>query len=458
LSKHVPSILKKSQSRSIAKRQYQAAATLSAPGFTASLTTPSIAGILVTPQTALTFSAYYAGVRVITEDLASLPFCTFQRIPNGGSKAVPSHPVSVLWNRSPDGESTSMNWREAWTGHCLGWGNAFAEIFFDDAGYPERLSMIHPSIIIPKRFRDGRLYYELQTSIGSNASGRYRIIPPWKILHLAGLGFNGLVGYSPVALARESIGLGKAAEQFGASLFGNGAIPHGVLQYPGVLKDEARKNLREGWNQVHQGSASANRIAVLEQGVTWVQTQIQPEDAQFLAARQFQVVEIARILRLAPHKIGDFSQAHLANIEAANDDHIISCIRPWAIRFEQCSDLKLFTREEYDAGFYTKHDFRPLLLKLAKDRADYYRKMFEIGVYTVNEIRELEGLNPISDADGGNLRFRPANEMGLTSPDKAIEEGLMRKGEEATSDKTPRGLMELMHDRSVMNGNGYHAA
>lgn len=450
--KRIPTILRKPRQQ----RSYSPAATLAAPGFTASLTTPSVAGILVTPQTALTFTAYYAGVRVITEDLASLPFCVFKKIPGGGSKIDTAHPVSHLWNRSPDGEATSMNWREAWTGHVLGWGNAYAEITFDNAGYPVHLSMIHPSIILPKRTRDGRLYYELQTAIGSNSSGRYRILWPWQVLHLAGLGFNGLVGYSPVALARESIGLGKAAEQFGASLFGNGAHPHGLLEYPGVLKDEARKNLRESFNLVHQGSAAANKIAILENGLKWIETQIPPEDAQFLASRQFQVVEIARILRLSPHKIGDFTQAHQTNIEAANDDHIVSCLRPWAIRFEQCNDLKLFTYDEYMAGFYTKHDFRPLLIKLAKDRADYYRKLWEVGIYCVDEIRELEGLNPIGDAAGGNLRFRPQNEARLTDPTKTTDSGPGKpNGDDTTSEKEPRGLLEIMQDRSVANG---HAA
>ncbi len=430
------------------KRGYSPAANLSAPGFTASLTVPSIAGILVTPQTALTFSAYYAAVRVITEDAASLPYMVFQRLKGGGSKAVPDHPVSELFNRSPDGETNDLNWRESYLSHVLGWGNGYAEIDWDSEGYPRGLHMLHPSIILPRRARDGKLFYELQTAVGNGDDGRNRKLPPWRILHFAGLGFNGLVGYSPVALARESIGLGKAAEQFGASLFGNGGFPSGVLEYPGVMKDEARKNLREEWNLVHQGSAAANKVAVLQQGVKYVQHQISPENAQFLASRQFQVIEVCRIFRLPPHKLADFNTAHLANLEAANDDYIISCLRPWTIRFEKTIDLKLFTREEWAAGFYTKHDFRPLLLKLVKDRADYYRKMWEIGIYDVNEIRELEGLNPIPDAEGGNLRFRPANVMGIletgSSADGGADDG-DKPPDKTTDEKDPRGLRELLH-------------
>ena len=405
--------------------------------------------------------AWYAAIRVITEDLASLPLMVFKRKPGGGATQEPQHPVSTLFNWSPDGESTDLQWRESYTGHVCGWGNGYAEIEWGSEGEPIALHMIHPSIILLKKTQAGKLYYEMQTAIGSRTDGRYRNIAPWNVLHFAGLGFNGLVGYAPVALGREGIGLGKALEQFGASFMGNGAIASGYLKYPGVMKDEARKNLREEWNLVHQGSASANKIAILQQGVDFVMNQISPEQAQFLASRQFQVIEIARIWRLPPHKLADFTTAHLSNLESANDYYIIRCLRPWAIRFEKCVDFKLLGRDGYEAGFYTKHDFRPLLLKLTKDRADYYRKMWEIGVYSVDEIRELEGLNPIGDAAGGNLRFKPVNEMGLTEthadlqPDTQPDKGSPKDDEEETDETNPRGLVDILGERGKLNG---HAA
>ena len=417
---------------------------------------PSIAGILVTPQTALTFTAYYAGLRVITEDLASLPFFVFKHQKGGGATLEREHPVSELFNWSPDGECNDLNWRESFVSHALGWGTGYAEIDWDSEGNPRSLDMFHPASVIPKRDKQHELFYQFSPS---GADGGNRKIPAWKMLNFSGLGFNGYSGYSPVALSKEAIGLGKAAEQMGASVYGNGALPMGVLEYPGVLKDDARANLRNEWNQIHQGSASANKVAILQQGMKWVMTQISPEQAQFLASRQFQVVEIARILRLPPHKLADFTTAHLANLEAANDDYIISCLRPWSIRFEKCVDFKLLGRDGYRAGFYTKHDFRPLLLKVTKDRADYYRKMWEIGIYTVNEIRELEGLNPIPDSQGGNLRFKPANIMGLTEKlaDKSAKPGeLPGKAKEIdeTDETNPRGLVEILSERR----NGLHAA
>lgn len=334
----------------------------------------------------------------------------------------------------------------------FGWGNGYSEIEWNSEGYPEKLHMLHPGIVLPKRTKDGKLFYQIQQQQeASTGTGglKDRNIPPYNMLHFAGMSFNSLVGYAPVALVREGIGLGKAQEQFDAASMGNGTWPVGVLEYPGKMNDEARANLRNEVNLVHQGSASAYKIMILQQGMKFVASQLSPAMVELLASRQFQVIEICRVWRLPPHKLADFTTAHLANLEIANDDYIISCLRPWAIRFEKCVNFKLIGRDGFAKGLYTKHDFRPLLLTLTKDRADFYRKLWEIGVYTVNEIRELEGLNPIPDSEGGNLRFKPVNIMGLT-------EKLSDLKQNETQDKSPRGLMEILADRSVIT-NG-HAA
>lgn len=406
------------------RRRSAFSSSAGAAGWPGSLVTPSISGITVTPQTALSYSAYYAGVRVISEDVSSLPIAVFQRRPKGGAKLVRKHPITVRFGRCPAGESnemTSLQWREAWTAHALGWGNGYAEIDWSKGGEFLGLELLHPQTTKPQRkdqpdARTGRraLYYELDGIAGALREGRPKTLPPHRVLHLAGLGFNGLIGYSPVGLLREAIGLGKAAEQFGASLFGNGAMPKGFLKYPGKLRKEAKDNLRDSWNAVHQGSANANKVAVLEEGMDWVNTQINPDDAQFLLTRQFQVIEICRMLRLPPHKLQDYSQAHLANIEASNLDYLMTTLRPWCIRIEQCLDLKLLTDEEYAAGFYCRHDIRSLLRASIKDRAEFYQKMFQFGM-SPNEIFELEDMNPIPDEAGGNKRFRPGNMVELDS-------------------------------------------
>lgn len=435
------------------KSAYSAAGQTGWPG---SLTIPSISGITVTPQTALSFTAYYAGLHVISEDLASLPIAVFKRKSSGGSKLMRGHPITQRFDRCPAGDSkemSSMQWREAYIAHAIGWGNGYAEIDWSNGGEFLGLEMLHPNSVTPKRkeYRNPQtrrrdLYYEVMSTEGAMRGQTTVKIPPDRMLHLACVGSNGIVGYSPVALAREAIGLGKAAEQFGASLFGNGAIPKGFLTHPGKLKPEARANLRDSWNAVHQGSANANKVAVLEEGVTWTNTQINPDDAQFLLTRAFQRIEIASILRLPPHKIGDYSNADLANIEASNLDYLMTCLRPWCIRIEECINLKLLSDEEYAAGFYVKHDMRAILRASIKERGEFYQKMFQFG-FSPNEIRELEDMNPISEEEGGDRRFRPANMIGLDeiAPLKTLKPGQAPEppGEPGRPEKSSRVPYEI---------------
>jgi HK97 family phage portal protein len=401
-------------------------------------TRSSLGGVAVDPQSALSLTAYYAGVRVISEDVASLPVAVFKRKPGGdaGAVLVRDHPVSVLFSRCPDGsanETTSLQWREALIAHVLGWGNGYAEIERSNDGRDVMgLHLMHPDRTRSRRDANGALWYE--DLLSTTATGEAKRLPAANVLHLAGLGFNGYIGYSPVALARQAIGLGRAAEEYGSSLFTNGAVPKGFLKHPGRLKPEAASNLRESWNAVHQGVANANKVGILEEGMDWVATSINPDDAQFLATRQFQVVEIARMLRLPPHKIGDYTQAHLANIEASNLDYLMTCLRPWCVRVEQAFGLKLLSDKEHRLGYYVRHDIRALLRASIKDRALYYQAMFQFGM-SPNEIRELEDINPIPDERGGNKRFVTVNSVPLETAGEP--EAVEPPGEDATPADEP---------------------
>lgn len=441
-------ILRKRLPRFIREQRYSPAANLAAPGFTASMTVPSVAGVMVTPQTALTFSAFYGAVHVISEDVASLPLAMFQRSDTGRVELVRDHPVTYFFNRTPDGECNDFNWRESWISHVMSWGNGYCEVIWSKEGYPERLLMIHPSLILPKRDqKTGKLYYELQTADSISGPRGRRIAAPYQILHCANLGFNGLVGYSVVALQREMIGMGKAVEQFGASFFGNGAIPAGVIQFARQMKPEALKNFRESWNLVHQGSAGANKVAILEEGMTWTPTGMPLEDAQFLATRAFQVIEICRIFRLPPHKLADYTDSHLANVEAANEDYISTCLRPWTIRLEKAINFRLLLQDEWDDGMYCKHDFRPLLLRTAKDEAEYYTKMFNLGYYTVEEIRALKGDNPVG-TPGAQKRFVQTNlvELELAGDPEPKGQESKPKGEGGRPEKNSRFSLNGAHN------------
>lgn len=394
LVKRQPRFLRRRQQLSVQRRY------LAGDSTTAGMSgMPSLAGVKVTAETALTFGAYYAGVRVIAEDAASLPLAMFRR-KGDRTDLVKDHPVTYFFNRSPDGECNDFNWRESFYSHCISWGNGYAEIEWGTDGQPLKLHLLHPAQVEPKRDRQTKeLYYEVQTGRGAERAF------PWQILHFAGLGFDGLRGHNVVQMHAEAIGMGKAMEQYGASFFGNGAMPGGIVKLARSLKPEAITNLRNSINAMHQGSANASKLMILEEGHDYVPTQIPPETAQFLASRAFQVIEICRILRLPPNKLQDYTHAHLANIEASNIDYEKNCLRPWTIRLEKTIDLKLLSDREKRAGYYAKHDFRPILLRTAKDKADFYQKMFQIGYYTVDEIKVLEQEDPVGEAKGGMKRF-----------------------------------------------------
>lgn len=364
---------------------------------------PTLADVFVSPQSALTFTACFSAIRTISEDVASLPIRVIQDLPDGGSQLRPDHPTQKLLTESPNGEISSFNLIESWVSHVLGWGNAFLECERSTSGKPLALHLLHPSATRPLR-EDGQLYYQIQ---GSQEQGK--LLHSDYVVHLAGLGFDGLVGYSPIAMCREAIGLGKALEEFGASVFSNKVLPGGILTYPNKLDDASKQRIRESLSLEHSGRGRQHSTMVLDNGMTWTPTSIAPEDAQFLATRQFQVLEIARIYRLPPHKLGDYSQSHLSNIEASNMDYLQTTLRGWLTRIERCLTLKLFSEAERKMGYRCKFDMKSLLRADSKTRSEYYQKMLALGVYTVNEIRALENLNPISEEAGGNLRFVPGN-------------------------------------------------
>jgi HK97 family phage portal protein len=371
------------------------------------LTSRAYNGIAVDPQSALSCPPFLACVGVISEDVSSLPLAVFREKKSGGTTLIDDHPVSVLFSRSPSGpsnETTSFQWREAWIAQALTWGNAYAEIERTNDGDPRALHIMDPKTE-PKRDNAKRLFYE-------DGNDRNNKIPAANVVHLARLGFNGIQGYKLATLVAEAIALSRAAEKYGANFFANGAEPKGFLKYPGKLKPEARTNLRDSFNQVHQGTANAHKVGILEEGMDWVQTSTDPEKAQLLAVREFQVIEMARIFRLPPHKVGDYSQAHLANIEASNLDYLMTVLRPWCERVEQCLGLKLLTDKEHRLGYYLRHDIRALLRASIKDRALYYQIMFQLGM-SVDEIRSWEDMNPIGTAAGGDARFRTANTIEL---------------------------------------------
>ena len=353
----------------------------------------SSSGKSVNEKTALQTTAVYACVRILAETIASLPLHTYRYSPGGKEKAQ-EHPLYHLLHSEPNPEMTSFVFRETLMGHLLLWGNAYAQIIRDGRGRVLGLYPLLPNKMLVSRTDQGILFYQYEKD------GRTFFLPDTEVLHIPGLGFDGLVGYSPIAMAKNAIGMASATEEYGAKFFANGASPGGVLEHPGVVKDPGK--IRESWNAVYQGSGNAHRVAVLEEGMKFQPIGIPPEQAQFLETRKYQLNEIARIFRIPPHMIGDLEKSSFSNIEQQSLEFVMYTLDPWVIRWEQAISRALFSDSE-KRQYFVKFNVDGLLRGDYQSRMNGYAVGRQNGWLSANDIRELENLNRISPELGGDL-------------------------------------------------------
>ena len=362
----------------------------------------STSGKNVNEFTAMQTTAVYACVRILSETLAALPLQLYRYTP-GGKERVYDHPLYHLLHDEPNPEMTSFIFRETLMSHLLIWGNAYAQIIRDRLGRVQGLYPLRPDKMTVCRDESGQIYYiYTKTSDENPAIKPYGQVPLRKdeVLHIPGLGFDGLVGYSPIAMARNAVGMTMACEEYGASFFANGASPSGVLEHPGVLKDPAK--VRDSWNAVYQGSANAHKVAVLEEGMKYQQIGIPPEEAQFLETRKFQLNEIARLYRIPPHMIGDLEKSSFNNIEQQSMEFVKYTLDPWVIRWEQAMQKALFLPEE-KKQYFLKFNVNGLMRGDYESRMTGYSIGRQNGWLSANDIREMEDMNPVPDEEGGNL-------------------------------------------------------
>ena len=353
----------------------------------------SSSGKSVNEKTALQTTAVYACVRILAETIASLPLHTY-RYSTGGKEKAMNHPLYYLLHSEPNPEMTSFVFRETLMGHLLLWGNAYAQIIRDGRGRVLGLYPLLPNKMLVSRTDQGILFYQYEKD------GRTFFLPNTEVLHIPGLGFDGLVGYSPIAMAKNAIGMAIATEEYGAKFFANGASPGGVLEHPGVVKDPGK--IRESWNAVYQGSGNAHRVAVLEEGMKFQPIGIPPEQAQFLETRKYQLNEIARIFRIPPHMIGDLEKSSFSNIEQQSLEFVMYTLDPWVIRWEQAIQRALLSGGE-KRQYFVKFNVDGLLRGDYQSRMNGYAVGRQNGWLSANDIRELENLNRISPELGGDL-------------------------------------------------------
>jgi HK97 family phage portal protein len=370
----------------------------------------SSSGMLVTPTESLSTVAVFACVRVLAETIAMLPLITYRRLAGGGKARATDHRLYRLLHDAANPEMTSYEFRVCMVGQCCTWGNAYAQIEISDNG-PKALWPLRSDRMTVKRTPGGVLYlYKLP------GETEPRKLPASQILHFRGLSSDGILGYSPIALAREAVGLSMATERYAARFFGNDSRPGGVLQHPAKLTPEAAKRLKDSWEAAHRGVPNSSRVAVLEEGVTWQSVGIPPADAQFLESRRFQVEEIARLFRVPPHMLADLERATFSNVEELGLEFVMFTLMPWLVSFEQRIHESLFRPDERDT-YFAEHLVSGLLRGDMQSRYAAYQIGRMNGWLSADDIRELENMNPLPDGDGKSY-WMPANmlEIGAEPP------------------------------------------
>ena len=397
-------------------------------------------GKYVTERSAMQMTAVYCCVRILSEAVASLPLQFYRYTDDGGKEKAVEHPLYFLLHDEPNSEMTSFIFRETLMTHLLLWGNAYSQIIRNGKGEVVALYPLMPDRMKVDRDEHGRLYYEytvydtddVDGRKGTDKAGRTVRLQPHDVLHIPGLGFDGLVGYSPIAMAKNAIGLAIATEEYGSKFFANGAAPSGVLEHPGTIKDPSR--VRESWQATFGGSGNANKVAVLEEGMKYTPISISPEQAQFLETRKFQIDEIARIFRVPPHMIGDLEKSSFNNIEQQSLEFVKYTLDPWVSRWEQAMVRALLTPDEKKKYFF-KFNVDGLLRGDYQSRMNGYATARQNGWMSANDIRELENLDRIPAEQGGDLYLINGNmtkleDAGIFAADGATEGADSESGQE----------------------------
>ena len=394
----------------------------------------STSGKNVNERSAMQMTAVYACVRILSEAVAGLPLHLYRYNEDGGKEKAMDHPLYGLLHDEPNPEMTSFVFRETLMTHLLLWGNAYAQIIRNGKGEILALYPLMPNKMQVDRNDKGQLFYTYSRSRdeANSKDNSTVVLKPDDVLHIPGLGFDGLVGYSPIAMAKNAIGMAIACEEFGAKFFANGASPSGVLEHPGILKDPER--VRTSWNAAYGGSSNAHKVAVLEEGMKYTPISISPNEAQFLETRKFQINEIARIFRVPPHMVGDLEKSSFSNIEQQSLEFVKYTLDPWVIRWEQSLSRALFSKEEKKNLFF-KFNVEGLLRGDYQSRMTGYATARQNGWMSANDIRELENLDRIPAEDGGDLYLVNGNMLSLDKAGAAYQNNNSNKEDKSDEEQ-----------------------
>lgn len=364
----------------------------------------TLAGVSVNEHSAMSYLAVWCCVNRISTDVASLRFQTYEHLPQGGKAAAKQHPTYNVIHHSPDGIRSSHSYWQAKLSMALRWGNSFSVIDWSNGGDVLALHLL-PSDRMQPVMRAGRLIYDFLGCEGFPAKP-YR---PYEILHIRGMSADGILGYSPIAVARQNIGIGLSADLTTASYLGLSSKPSGVLQHPGKLSQQAKNELREEWDLLTGGPTNAGRVPVLQEGMAFNPFSLPAPDQNFIATRKLEMENICRLFSCPPTKAGIYDHATFSNLEQSDLDYVQMAVKPWADAVCSECNLKLFHGDERGRLF-----IRPNYMELVKAdlpaRTSYYVAGRNNGWLNDDEIRDGEDMNPLPN-NLGQTYLTPLNMM-----------------------------------------------
>jgi len=371
----------------------------------------SVSGESVSPDSAMRTSAVFACVNVRSEDVGKLPCMLYQRLADGGKRRAVEHQLYSLIRDRPNPRMTALDFRQMMQAHKDLRGNAYAIKEFNGRGQVVALWPIPPMHVTVLQAKDSHeLFYRL-TIPGKDTE----TIPAEGIVHLRGLTLDGIMGLSPIAYHRETIGMAIAAEKYGAAFFGNSARPDGILTVPTVLSKPAGDMLRAEWEQKFKGPKNAKKLAIFDGGMKWEQVGMDNTDAQYLETRKFQNQQIYGMYRMPAHKVGDLERSTNNNIEQQALEYVTDCLMTQLVSWEQTLKLSLLSEKEIEDGYFFEFLPDALLRGDLKSRYEAYAIARMWSWFSANDVCDRENMNHVPN---GHIYLQPLNyvEAGTKPP------------------------------------------
>ena len=370
---------------------------------------PTHSGKSVTSDSAMSFSAAWACMRILAETIGALPWAMYRRTPGGNAERADDHELADVLVRSPNADMTSVEFREAMTLNLCQAGNAYAWVDRTAAGAVTSLDPLESKNVAVKREEGGAVAYRVLDR------GKWEPVPRERIWHVKGFGPSGIVGLSPIGAAREAMGAALAAEEFSSRFFSQGGMPSGTVTIPNWLPADQSEKARKNLQDMTTGLGNAHRFMLFEGGMKpepWGNMPL--EDMQLILFRRFSVEEICRFYRIPPHMVADLEKATFSNIEHLSQEFVMFTLMPYFTRFE-ASASKWLIRPDERERFFLRFNFEGLLRAASKERSEFYASALQNGWMTRNEVRAKENLNAAADLDDFTVQVNlmPVERLGV---------------------------------------------